>query len=404
MNLRMFNPRNDYKIPKDILFQILIKFDIQDLLLLLVAIKRSEKSSENITEFDYQENKEKDIKSVFDVLEQPSFWKENAEYYFSQQQLFQLPDYKKFRIARYRSGDLIKCELDKFNFSNKTIVGKRTYRGISLAFFENFGATFEEINDLIVRDEADELFIKFIGTAEFLSEVKKYDYDKYWVREYLDTNILLDEHVHFNNLIKCMIELRAFKCFELFMRTSMILYSSLNDHNKLSSQYRADKVRKIVLESKDEYFNKRYISLAIKLLRYTVQPSESIQYAINCNYGDVLRESLNSLSETHRNALLEKCAASPLFIPKETLERYCSVKLGPAEKLNDIVKEAETIKIKDYHCPEMLNEIDELERMTMGLFGQWKQNVKDIYSSQYKKGSENQPTSESENKRYSLST
>lgn len=385
MNVRLFV--ND-KTPADILFPILVKLDIKQLLLWSFIIEHFQKTAE-----------ENSPKSVF---KQHSFWKENAENYLSPQQLSGITDYKKLRLARYNIGALIEPELNKFNFSNWIFRGKYKYRGVSRDYFDDVAATFEEIRDLIVQDKAEELFTKFMGDSDFLLEIKKDNYDRFWVREYLqeDQDRLLDQHLHFIGLIKCMMEVRAFKCFELFLRTSMILYSSMETHAALSSTYRAGKLRNMIFESQDEYFHKRYIFLAIKLLKYTCPPFESIQYAIDHNYSDVLGEAINSLDELERNDLFAKCAKPPLLKSRETLERYCYPKLGSEEKLNEFVKAADAIKINNQNLPESLEKISNLRAEAILFFGQWEQSVKDKYSLQRR--SDNQTSNVNENKEYVL--
>lgn len=109
MNAREFHPNRliNSLTNQDILFNIMIKLDVQHLILLWFAANYS-----NI----YWNNKD----NISNVFKNNSFWQANATCHLQHQQLFGVTNFQKLMLDRYETYKIIENELDNSIYYKKS--------------------------------------------------------------------------------------------------------------------------------------------------------------------------------------------------------------------------------------------------------------------------------------------
>lgn len=358
MNTRDFHPKRsiNYRTNHDILFHIMIKLDVQHIILLWFAANNSNK---------YWKKKD----NINNVLKNNSFWQENATCHLQTHQWFGVTNFKKLMLDRYEAYKIIENELNDSSYYGKSILYPFTGEYANLP-----GVSIKMIHDFLMKDDAEGLFHKILDIPNLLPLIRKDDYDNQAVQACVGPNIL-EKHLNFIGLFPCMMRFRATNCFDLFARTYIILYSSVTaTANDISEMYRKEFVLNSL--SADIDFQKYYISLSIKLQDHLSNPGISVSHALNAGYFDLLTSSFNSMNKERLNRLLDGCEQWKTPVSKSTLMMFCT-ESEYKNNLSETTMKTISMKIDDKNLSGNINELIKLRNTMLDTYDKWILELRD---------------------------
>ena len=354
---------------QDILFNIMIKLDVNHIILLWFSAKYSNQFRNNI------ENKI-DETNIFRVLSGHTFWQSNASLHLQPQQMFGVTNFQTLMLDRNDAYKIIQRELDHSIYYKKNFYYYRTgkYEGL-------LGTSIKEIEDLLLKDDADGLFHKIVSKPNLLPLIKKNDYEINDVLACVGTR-LQEKHIEFVGLLTCMMRLRAINCFDLFASTYIILWSSLPVfRDDISEKYRYPFIWDSI--SSDITFLKHYMSLTLKLSHGCRSSlSRCVNHALESEYFDLLRDSFNSMSNKRLDYLFDNCEKWEKPVSKSKLMMLFTESEHKYKK-NLSETAVKTLSIKnDNNLSGNIDELIKLRSKMIDIYDQWIQELRDRKDSQ----------------------